>query len=559
MFEAAEFPERVTVGICWQFDALQDGACFLEPYPYPNQVKVINVTLQQTKGACWAKSMALSLATDEVYVLLIDSHMRFAQAWDTEMINMLKETGNPKGFLSTFPAGYEPPNERRFSTPRLAPVKFFDRVMSQNSVLIDMPKPTESYLMAGGYLFCQRVMLEQVPYDPHIYFIGEEIAHASRFFTHGWVGFTPHKCLIHHYYTRKESFKHWEDENETYSKLNAASYKRVRHLLGVERTSDQLALIDIEKYSLGVARSLAEFQAHIGVNFNAQLIDRKRHESLSAIQAAIINPVPPTAIHEMATLGVYACRHGNFLLPKLDSYLGKSLIEYGEWVEGLNEVFAVLLKPGGIAIEVGAGFGAHTIPLARLAGSEGQVIAIEQSRRMIDLLHANVALNAMDNVSVVHMRLGATGGSVKVDEPTFTSNGNFGLISHQTDLDKLKHASPVVQMDSQPYERVNLLFIDTPGGVNEVLEGAKRMILLHKPILVLNADNTKDATNVQNTASQLGYTLWEYSCPFYTENNFFKNKINIFGGLRSSIILAMPDSRDLSLLSVKRMDDSNEV
>ncbi len=551
LFEAAAFPDRIMVGICWQFDALQDTACFLEPYPYPNQVKVINVTLQQTRGACWAKSMALSLVTDEDYVLLIDSHMRFAKGWDAEMINMLKETGNQKGFLSSYPAGYEPPNQRRFNTPRLAPVKFFDRVMSQNSVLLDMSKPIVSYLMAGGYMFCERAMIEQVPYDPHLYFIGEEIAHAARFFTHGWVGYAPHKCLIHHYYTRKTSVKHWEDEKERWSKINAASYKRVRHLLGIERTSDELALVDIEKYCLGTERSLTEFQASIGVNFNAQVIDRKRHETLSAIQDAISNPVPPTATHEMSTLAVNACRSGYYLLPKLDAYIGKSLMEYGEWVEGLNTVFVELFKAGGVAVEVGAGFGAHTIPLARLAGRKGRVIAIEQSRRMVELLYANIALNAVDNVSVVHARLAATEGSAQVSEPIFTSNGNFGVISHQTDIDHKKYPLPVVQMDSQTYTRVDLLFIDTPGEVNDVLIGAKRMISTHKPILILNADNTKDAINVQNTAKQLGYTLWEYSCPFYSETNFFANKKNIFGGLRSHLILAASDSRDLTILSAK--------
>ncbi|MDD2920339.1 FkbM family methyltransferase [Rhodoferax sp.] len=545
LFDSAAFPDRITVGICWQFDPLLDSDCFIEPYPRPNQVQVINVTLKETRGACWAKSKAISLASDEDYILLIDSHMRFAPGWDTEMIKMLQETGNTKAFLSSYPAGYDPPNQRRFSTPRLAPVKFFNRVMSQNSVPLNMPRPIESYLMAGGYLFCHREMIDQVPYDPHIYFIGEEIAHAARFFTHGWTGYTPHKCLIHHYYSRKTSTKHWDDEKDTWSKINASSYRRVRHLLGIERTSDPLALIDIENYGLGKIRSLAEFQINIGVNFNALVIDRKRHETLDSVEAAIVKPTPPKLTHEMTTLGVYTCRYGHFLLPKFDSYIGKSLMTYGDWIEGLNAVFASLFSAGSVVIEVGAGFGGHTIALARLAGSEGKVIAIEQSRRMIELLHANIALNSLDNVHIIHSRAGITTGKIQVNEPVFETEGNFGMVSCQISNDTKTNCVPVIQLDSQIMDHFDLLFVDTPGNVKEVIESASTAIALYKPILVLNADNITDARKTEDLLTSFGYKSCRYMCPLFETDNFNGKTENIFGGLRSNWILATDNNIDL--------------
>lgn len=228
LFASAAEPDRIFVGVCWQFDPEQDQHCFKEPCPRPKQLRVVEFLPEEAQGACWAKAQALALARDEDFVLLIDSHMRFAERWDEEMLKILAETENPKAFLSTYPAGYVPPDERRFSTPRLAPIAFKKRVPSQNSILLDMPNPLLSGLVAGGYLFGPRAMFDEVPYDPYIYFLGEEIAHAARFFTHGWDGYTPNRCLIHHYYTRKETPKHWGDQKSTYTRNNDASFKRVR-------------------------------------------------------------------------------------------------------------------------------------------------------------------------------------------------------------------------------------------------------------------------------------------------------------------------------------------
>lgn len=552
LFEAAAFPDRVLVGICWQFDPELDKDCFIAPYPKPDQVRVIDVKLQESRGACWAKSKAFSLNHGEDFFLLIDSHMRFAKNWDVELIDTLRRTGNPKAFLSTYPAGYEPPDQRRFNTPRLAPVIFFDRIMSQNSVLLDMPRPMPSGLVAGGYLFGYREMFEQVPYDPYIYFIGEEITHAARYFTHGWDGYTPDKCLIHHYYSRKTSTKHWDDEKGNWGRLNQASYKRIRHLLGIERTSDPVALAELETYSLGSERSLAEFQAMIGVNFNALVIDRKRHESIAGINESFAFQVPPVSTHEMMTLGVYACRHGQMLLPKRDMYIGKSLIKYGEWTEGLNTLCAHLLAPGDLVVEVGAGYGAHTLPLSRLAGSEGKVIAIEQSRRLVELLHANLALNAINNVTVAHERASTLPGAVEVVEPLFDTDGNFGVIAQRPATDPCKPQVIALPLDHQSWGAISCLIVDTPGGVQDVLKGASRLITAHRPCIVANADNPADAEKTLELLRAMNFRLWWYLCPFFDDGNYFRVKDNIFGGLRSKCLVAVPDERDLSGFSATK-------
>lgn len=552
LFEAASRPERLQIGICWQFDAEKDQNCFTVPYPRPDQVRVTAVSPQDARGACWAKHQALALRGDEPYVLLIDSHMRFAPGWDDDLIAMLAGIGNPRAFLSTYPAGYVPPNERRYNTPRLTPVKYFQRVMSQDSVLLDMAEPMPSHLMAGGYLFGPAALFDEVPYDPHIYFIGEEIAHAARYYTHGWDGYTPHKCLVHHYYARTDAPKHWGDQKEAWARLNVASYKRVRHLLGVERTADPTALQDIDRYGLGSRRSLVDFQAVIGANFNATLIDRSRHLSIEAIRKASERPKMPLSTHEMSQLTLHACRHGWMLVPKLDAYIGRSLLKYGEWTEGVTEVLAAIVPAGSHVVEVGAGFGARTLPLARMAGCEGRVTAIEQSRRLVRLLHANAALNAIDHVHVVACRTGAMPGAVFVDEPNFDAAGNFGLIGHRPLTDPAQTATLEVPLDQQALGEVQVLVIDTPGQVSGVLHGAAQLIRSQGPVVVLNADNAVDAAVATRWLAERGYRIWRHRSPFYRADNIQQDCENVFAGVAALLVIALRTDQDLYHLGAER-------
>src|SRR5690349_12094054 len=82
LFEKAAHPERVFVGICWQFIKGEDDAFFKEPYPRPKQVRVHEMDAREAKGVCYARSLTQKLWKDEEFTLQIDSHMRFEQGWD---------------------------------------------------------------------------------------------------------------------------------------------------------------------------------------------------------------------------------------------------------------------------------------------------------------------------------------------------------------------------------------------------------------------------------------------------------------------------------------------
>ena len=63
------------------------------------------------------------------------------------------------------------------------------------------------------------------------------------------------------------------------------------------------------------------------------------------------------------------CRHGRLMYLLNDAYIGRSLDVYGEYSEGEIALFRQLLRPGDVAVDVGANIGALTIATRRRAAS----------------------------------------------------------------------------------------------------------------------------------------------------------------------------------------------
>jgi hypothetical protein len=145
-------------------------------------------------------------------------------------------------------------------------------------------RQTPTAFVAAGFLFAPSDIIEDVPYDPHIYFQGEEITLAVRLWTHGWDLFTPNRHVIYHDYTqRRREKRHWDDQTN-WSALNRLSEWRVRHLLSgasvaAEKEFDG-ALVDLDEYGLGDSRTLADYEAFAGVRFaDCEVVADHRLES----------------------------------------------------------------------------------------------------------------------------------------------------------------------------------------------------------------------------------------------------------------------------------------
>ncbi len=126
---------------------------------------------------------------------------------------------------------------------------------------------------AGGFIFGPAQRLVDVPYDPHVYFIGEEINLSVRLWTAGWDLFVPNQVLIYHHYAPTGGRKvPWLDDPESH-RLHDVSVQRLRHLFGMQPSTDRRALYDLDRYGLGTARTLAQYEAFAGVRFRDRRVE----------------------------------------------------------------------------------------------------------------------------------------------------------------------------------------------------------------------------------------------------------------------------------------------
>lgn len=277
LIERATRPEQLSFGVCNQVIQSQDQDCLLPATIVPS-ITIDEVDASLSRGACWARSRIQQLWRNEDYYFQIDSHMRFVQGWDEILIRMLKDCPAEKAVLSTYPLTFTPPDT--YGKPelvRLVP-KWFDEngiltCYSRKTSVEHAPElPQENFFISAGLLFARSALISEVPYDPHLYHVGEEISLAVRLWTHGWTLYTPNRVIAFHDYGKREDrSKHWKNDDH-WRELDDRSKARVRQLLGSDVTGGRDEPEDFGPYGLGKVRSLAEYEKQSGVSFALRMI-----------------------------------------------------------------------------------------------------------------------------------------------------------------------------------------------------------------------------------------------------------------------------------------------
>ena len=294
----AAHPERLHFGICLQLDA-SDPLDWREPsFPDHTHLKVEHVAAADSRGACWARSQAQGFYDGEDVLLQIDSHMRAVEHWDDVLIETWMECSDPNAVLSVYPNGFEPPETLQMGTlPVMAAAEFDDygilkfKGISRYQWPGQQPeKPIPGAFIAGGFLCGPGRIVKDVPYDPSLYFYGEEVSMSARLWTHGYNIYSPNRHALFHLYKRGEASggratTHWSDHSDWF-KLNRRSLVRVHTLLSsleVAPTSLKPTIEDVDdlnEYWLGNTRSLRQYQDWAGVDFMAQTLSESASQGV---------------------------------------------------------------------------------------------------------------------------------------------------------------------------------------------------------------------------------------------------------------------------------------
>jgi FkbM family methyltransferase len=231
-------------------------------------------------------------------------------------------------------------------------------------------------------------------------------------------------------------------------------------------------------------------------------------------------------------------RHGLMAYNINDTYVGRSFDCYGEFSRGEMLLFAQIVTPNSLVIDVGANIGAHTLFLAQAVGPRGFVVAIEPQRAVYQLLCTNLALNEVGNVRAIHAAAGQAQGQAHIPVYDYAKPGNFGGVELTDEGGELVE---VMSIDSLQLPACQLLKIDVEGQEHAVIAGATETIARFKPVLYVENDRRQQSPALIRQILDLGYVAYWHVPPLYAADNFYQNQTNVFPGVLSLNMMCLPN------------------
>ncbi|MAF25191.1 hypothetical protein CL634_06410 [bacterium] len=275
--EKAQNKERLSIGICWQFDKDEPENFDEEKDPIFEGVKLRYIRIPQDKsmGMNWARKLAHGFWSKEYnYYLQIDSHMRFVENWDYELVKLIPQCDSDNPIISQRCLPYYP------KTGEVKPIggttflhgkKFRDNGVLTvaaghiNTKKEGINKPLATAFISGHFMFSRAGLIKQMPYDEDIAIIatGDEPILSIKSFTRGWDIFAPHKPVLYHHFYRDDHPKFHGDHKDKNKKNHWDKLSKI----GVKRTNQILYENYVGEYGLGTERSLKDFGEYAHIDF----------------------------------------------------------------------------------------------------------------------------------------------------------------------------------------------------------------------------------------------------------------------------------------------------
>lgn len=269
-------PEDLRFGICWQHG---DEEAAL-PFAGDPRFRILDVDWRLSRGACWARAEVMNLYRGEAWFLQLDSHHRFARNWDERLLAQAGATGSERPVITAYATPFQPGDPDVLGDEPLQMV--FDRITDEGVALFrpivipgwrERSRAVRARFVSAHFLFAPGSFVRDVPYDPELYFIGEEMTLAIRAFTHGYDLFHPSEVIVWHEYSRDGRPQHWGDhlkangvELDWYDR-DRVSVARIRRFLQDPKPGT---------FACGTVRTFADYEAHAGLTLRQYAPDSIR-------------------------------------------------------------------------------------------------------------------------------------------------------------------------------------------------------------------------------------------------------------------------------------------
>jgi FkbM family methyltransferase len=175
----------------------------------------------------------------------------------------------------------------------------------------------------------------------------------------------------------------------------------------------------------------------------------------------------------------------------------------GTYERALQDLIAHELNPGDVFYDVGANVGFFSLLASVLVGPAGRVVAFEPLPRNIELLRANLDLNACTNVSIVAAAVAEAAGSTRFTVGGSPSMGSMdasqGIEVCVVGLDEL--------LDSGDQPVPAAIKMDIEGAESRALSGARKTLEAHHPTIFLSTHGYRQHEQCLDLLRGLGYRV----------------------------------------------------
>jgi FkbM family methyltransferase len=201
-----------------------------------------------------------------------------------------------------------------------------------------------------------------------------------------------------------------------------------------------------------------------------------------------------------------------------DNYIEYCILSNGDYEGDICKLINISLRPGFIALDIGANIGLQTMRMSRCVGKTGMVYSFEPIAYLQKKFKQNIALNNCDNVKLFPLAL-----SDKADTLTMTVNekqwnqGTFSLSREGNEGVPQQIAVKVADdiEEIKNIERLDLVKIDVEGFEYHVLRGLKATLKKHRPRLIFEYDKNYWLSTGQHLTdciaflTELNYTIFQ--------------------------------------------------
>ncbi|MBS1503818.1 MAG: FkbM family methyltransferase [Bacteroidetes bacterium] len=208
-----------------------------------------------------------------------------------------------------------------------------------------------------------------------------------------------------------------------------------------------------------------------------------------------------------------------------DNYIEWKIITTGTYEAWTSKIIRFSLRPGNVALDIGANIGLQSIRMAQCVGETGAVIAFEPLEYLRLKFHNNVVLNRLSNVTLMPYALSDIPGVAAFEiDPAAWNQGTFnisgkhkGTESQQVDI-RVGDDLPQIQT----LKRLDVVKVDVEGFEFQVLKGLEKTLEKFRPRILFEFDqgywrsNGHSITECYDFLKRLGYRLFQVQ-PFCAE------------------------------------------